>query len=45
MTARRGDKGEQIVGLLGEAEVLNAQGQSIVQLGRVLDITENTYNR
>lgn len=43
--AKRGYTAEQIIGKLREAEVLNAQGQSIEQICRVLGVSPNTYYR
>jgi len=42
---KRGYKAEQIIGMLREAEVLNAQGQSIGQICRGMGISQNTYYR
>jgi len=43
--ARRNYKAEQIIGMLREAEALNAQGQSIGEICRGFGISENTYYR
>ena len=42
---KRGYSAEQIIGMLREAEVLNAQGQSIGQICRGQGISQNTYYR
>ena len=42
---KRGYGAEQIIGMLREAEVLNAQGQSIEQICRGLGVTPTTYYR
>jgi transposase-like protein len=42
---KRGYSAEQIIGMLREAEVLNAQGESIEQISRGLGVTPTTFYR
>ncbi len=43
--ARRRHTPEQIITKLREAEVALAQGQSVAQVGKALEVTEQTYYR